>query len=871
MPPSCITVHNQKKKKIHQQKILILLLLPSINIAASLHNNTPNEGMIIQHGSLSTFGQTLQEQLQIKMNNNDLPFQLFYINTDSLFTEKQTFEIRQLLNASHTIILDGTTSSPETIQTTSAAIGGIGLSSPVIMIRGNQKAFPEYKHIVIPASVNAPPPEVLNRLADESYRLLTTWRAPLYHARSAERQKSRWRPEASISIEQRHIDLSCMVGSKFESRQGNEPDWTEGKTDACDHAASLSLSYTVDLIRSVPTYIADTQDLKYLRITVDPETNGGAGWHLVDAPMHKHTWFESWTNRETWFGPIADRYTIQVHPLDPDVRLHNAIPANTPKQSHITERSAIQVGVMGQFIFLGPEIIAYQPDDNIEEQEEVGVPSGQDAVNDQASSATDNLSDQSEAPPPIEIYSDAPGTSSEQNKEHSKSYYALPKEEAKKYYLKLIDDHFDTYLYELWKEILEVRNQPITLNGNNQPLPISEQIKNQLLSVILMETMGNINQHNVDRLVSARNYWYTATATSISPSVIQAYKDNPTNFKYQRPEFLRPYPFYSFKSKTTSPQTKDTFSSNTHSTEQTLLDPPEKPVIQNSHTYRSPLTPVTAFTYSSERSINYKNHEYILINQSRADTADYAAWTWSRDFPNASKHWRTHITCPLWCQDWFFDNNAFSPAAYASFTPGFSSTFAVPARKTDLSTLILTVAIKPVALGGRIQYRFIYQDYGTWGQSGRDIAFNQVITVNWGSSVFNPEAPVIIKMHNKNLCLNVREGDTKGNGQVNLYKCRYSESQIWGQDQYHRLKAHSDAQQCLTKRAHNIIMLDTCNNTSNQKWFWDDQLLRDTDGCYLFTDNNLSLAVTCDPNEATRWIYQVKKPVTKGAITILPL
>ena len=158
----------------------------------------------------------------------------------------------------------------------------------------------------------------------------------LTHRNGAQKQQ--------LQIELREINLPCLVGNQLEGSLSNPTYWTGGLIDACNHSASFSLNYTVDFIRSTSS-LQGTEDAKYVRFTVNPESSGGAGWHLVDRPTHRHTWFQSWTNRTTWFGPIADYYRIEIHALDEDVRLSNSIPGSSPKHSKVKAKDTIKVGV----------------------------------------------------------------------------------------------------------------------------------------------------------------------------------------------------------------------------------------------------------------------------------------------------------------------------------------------------------------------------------------------------------------------------------------------------------------------------------------------------------------------------------------------
>lgn len=279
------------------------------------------------------------------------------------------------------------------------------------------------------------------------------------------------------------------------------------------------------------------------------------------------------------------------------------------------------------------------------------------------------------------------------------------------------------------------------------------------------------------------------------------------------------------------------------------------------------MMPNSSLTYSSERSIHYNNYEYTLYNRSKAGLVDYAAWEWSRDYDTNSKLWRNHKTCPLWCQDWFFNDNNFSPASYANFNPGFSATFFAPANKKGSSSFRLSASMRPVALGGRVQYRVLFQQYKPWGQSGDTINVDQLLTVNWDSQVFMLVTPVCLQMRHKDLCLNAREGDINGNAQVNLYKCRLLKSQLWYMDSSHRLMSQGTTERCLTQGESGKVQLQNCTIADNQKWYWNKDRLGNSHGCYLSYQNNGTIAISCDSDQAIEWSFQIKKPDLSDSLT----
>lgn len=250
-----------------------------------------------------------------------------------------------------------------------AQLVGIGLTDTLVLARKSLTGTPEFKAI---SSANQSR-ERLNRqvLVQSAWDALSEW---LHDQKDASNRRitpqnssnnpQNYRPETTLPMEFRRVSIPCTVGDDF---QGNgfthNASWKGEIQDACQGQASVALFYTLDFIRSVPFQGGgqlNADNSKYLRITYDPKSSGGAGWHLVDKPSHKHSWFQSWANRIDWFGPIAMQYGVEISSTDPQVRLFHNTPDNSPLQKDIRELSGLSVGVNGggkvEFGEKGPSI-----------------------------------------------------------------------------------------------------------------------------------------------------------------------------------------------------------------------------------------------------------------------------------------------------------------------------------------------------------------------------------------------------------------------------------------------------------------------------------------------------------------------------------
>ncbi|MCK5894385.1 MAG: leukocidin family pore-forming toxin [Endozoicomonadaceae bacterium] len=343
----CIPAPQAFRFSLYSLMLLFVIVSASISAFARPPDNIAPSTSPLTFGPLTEFGR------QFMTDDLGHSSAIVYINTAYPLSLDEQQSVRHWLASNAIVILDGTSANSDDIQRISTEIGGIGMEGSVLMLRKSQEGTPEYKSLqwfdyTTPLVGAQSDQASLGKLAIETHRMIKPWRqSPHFRARLTQNEKSSpWKPEVSIPVEIRQIGFPCMVGNHY---RGNgitgSSSWRGGLKDACDNDASVSLFYIVDLIRSSSIDNGTTDDAKYVRITMDPSSAGGAGWHLTDKPRHKHTWFQSWANRITWFGPVADRYSVSLEPLDPDVSLYHAIPDNQAKYSTIKSVSSVSVGV----------------------------------------------------------------------------------------------------------------------------------------------------------------------------------------------------------------------------------------------------------------------------------------------------------------------------------------------------------------------------------------------------------------------------------------------------------------------------------------------------------------------------------------------
>lgn len=330
-------------------------------------------GIAFAISSQSLFAAPLTQQLGLINNRTDLTESIIhrsawpssFIQTESALNEMDVIFIDlsseltpdALALANHAyqqgkiLLLDSSqVLDPQLTSERVSDILGVGLTDTLVIARKGASGSPEFKVISVAEGVTSQNVNAI--LAKAALDSLTPWIQPKTNRRvrrSANSQQDAYKPETSIPIEFRRVGFQCRVGDDFQGNGfTNNADWNSTIDDACNGDASVSLFYTLDFIRSVPysgggSHNADNS--KFVRITYDPNTSGGAGWHLVDKPTHKHTWFESWANRISWYGPIAMKYGVEIQSTDPSVRLFHSTPNNVGLEQEIREVSGITVGV----------------------------------------------------------------------------------------------------------------------------------------------------------------------------------------------------------------------------------------------------------------------------------------------------------------------------------------------------------------------------------------------------------------------------------------------------------------------------------------------------------------------------------------------
>ena len=328
-------------KKTSALTLAVLLGSMSANLHANSHSGDQLSSNHI--GSLTEYGQLLQPGDGI-----------LYVNVLELSPE-ETEQVRSAYMRGVMVLLDGTEAWPELISEVSMKIGGMGVSSPVLLLSYNNgkpvyhslMADLEKKDDLTRANKTALNQALLNN-SDVKQSLVNSTRsaikAALRHAQtySAASTDKPYSPEYTYTTRLTRNNFSCNLKEKLKGFSfDGSPDF-----DACKQKGNIDLAYTVDWIRSVKAQgeAGSTEDAKFVRISVMPES-GGTGIYLADNAEEKTTWRESAAHRDSWFGPFVNQYKFSIASDNSDVWLKGHKPEQINPGQTVTTKTGINVGV----------------------------------------------------------------------------------------------------------------------------------------------------------------------------------------------------------------------------------------------------------------------------------------------------------------------------------------------------------------------------------------------------------------------------------------------------------------------------------------------------------------------------------------------
>lgn len=309
-------------------------------------------------GGVTDFGEALTGgRRAIWQDAETPPPWLVYINGTAALSEADKQWVAAAMQAGTAVILDNTAGySREDAERTSVNVLGVGFLSPVVIAysKDGKMRFTPIDGIDVSGGLDeaaGPGDDIAGMLGYaetvlDDYNLYKNQPLALAAASPAPRAATGtpYRPEYAFTVDFNYNNRACVLHRKLDGYSFGSETW-----DPCSGSASINLVFSVDLIRSVPGYTAvgQTEDNKYVRISLDNDNGAGAGFFLKQDLIQEHTWFQSWAHRDEWFGPFADNYEIEVYPSTNtgSVTLLKHLPFNVNPKTDYREVTGFNVGM----------------------------------------------------------------------------------------------------------------------------------------------------------------------------------------------------------------------------------------------------------------------------------------------------------------------------------------------------------------------------------------------------------------------------------------------------------------------------------------------------------------------------------------------
>lgn len=323
----------------------------------SAYGQGPGE-TVLALGGTTDFGEALIGIRQVMGPDPEAaPPWLVYINGAAGLSARDKQWVMGAMQSGSAIVLDNTGQhSPEGAESVSVDVLGVGFLSPVVVAYrkdGKMRFTPmDYPGISGASDDRADVSENITGMLGRAETVLDDYRIsksqPLAMAAPSAATWAAagtpYRPEYSFTVDFSYNNKACTMKKALDGYDFGSELW-----DPCAGNASINLVFSVDLIRSVPGYTAagQTEDNKYVRISLDNDNGAGAGFFLKQDLIQKHTWFQSWAHRDEWFGPFADNYEIQVYPSTNtgSVTLLKHLPHNVNPETEYRQITGFNVGM----------------------------------------------------------------------------------------------------------------------------------------------------------------------------------------------------------------------------------------------------------------------------------------------------------------------------------------------------------------------------------------------------------------------------------------------------------------------------------------------------------------------------------------------
>ena len=366
----------------------LIFAIPILMLSSTAFSGTYIVGGLTPTG-MEAFADLQSEPLEATSYQTFSTSDILYLNMDSVDLNLDV--VNMALDSGAIVVADATeVNNPDNVSDRISEVFGVGVESPLTVIystlRGRQyivakpkltlsgtqkiqlnhsklteigEKSDEYTETVI--SEDDEPVEIdddaYTKLVkgEDSNATIESVNAELLVKSIAQARKSKNRIEASSN------DRPYMPEFTYDVRILRPPhacnlisDWSSNtfNFNFCDDdkGYTIDLNYSVALIRSIRALKSDnsghTKDAKYARISISPSTGEGAGVHLRDSTRQEHSWFQSWANNTTRFGPYAKSYRLFVTNtggVAPLIASH--APVNENKEYNHETREGFEVGV----------------------------------------------------------------------------------------------------------------------------------------------------------------------------------------------------------------------------------------------------------------------------------------------------------------------------------------------------------------------------------------------------------------------------------------------------------------------------------------------------------------------------------------------
>jgi hemolysin len=230
-----------------------------------------------------------------------------------------------------------------------------------------------------------------------------------------------------------------------------------------------------------------------------------------------------------------------------------------------------------------------------------------------------------------------------------------------------------------------------------------------------------------------------------------------------------------------------------------------------------------SYTYTKSRTLIFDTKDYKIVNRSSGANFDVTFEydvTLCNSGNGGSGVYGCSWTDVLWGGGWVYDKSKITPIAYANFKPNGEALYEASVDQQGSTLFKLEANFKPQVVYGKVVPSPLYQVASGVGQSWINYDFGIYVDIDWAHPLFEPEAHVVLQsLDNNDTCVTAQGVDVKSNA------CNSSWSQIWGLDTDSRYRSRSGLDRCMTVKNDLSVLVESCNQSLNQKWFWENEHL----------------------------------------------